>query len=297
MAQVVFITGSSSGFGFDAALRLARDGHHVFATMRNVTTKNASAAAELKKIAGGERLQLEVLEADVTDEASVGRAVAAALERTGRLDVVVNNAGYAGLGITEGYTIEQFQQMFDVNVLGVQRVNRAVLPAMRRQRSGLLIHISSGGGRVVVPTMAPYCASKFALEALADTYRYELRPFGIDSVIVEPGIYKTAIFDRFEKPADRARVAEYAGLDFAERVDGVFRAVSGAPDNPGTAEVCDALSALIKMDKTRRPFRTVVSAGMQQLLDPYNASAEALRPIVAQIFNVPELADVPAPAV
>lgn len=294
MAQVVLITGSSTGFGHDAALRLARRGHRVFATMRDTAGRNAGASAGFAKTAADERLALSVLDLDVTREDSVGRAVDAALAEAGQIDVVINNAGYAGLGATEGYTVEQFQQMYDVNVFGVQRVNRAVLPSMRRRRSGLLIHISSGAGRVVVPSMAVYCSSKFALEALADAYRFELLPFGIDSVLVEPGIYKTPIFDKVAEPADRARAADYDSLTFAARVREVFSVVSGAPDNPGTAEVCDALVNLIEMDTTQRPFRTVVSPAIQQLLEPYNSAAEALRPVVAQIFNVPELAGAPA---
>lgn len=290
MTKVVLITGASTGFGNEAALRLARRGHHVFATMRDVQGRNAQPRAELERLAQAEKLKLEVLELDVTNDESVARGVDAALRKAGRLDVVVNNAGYAGIGITEAYTVEQFQQMFDVNVFGVVRVNRAVLPAMRKQGDGLLIHLSSGAGRVAVPAMAAYCASKFALEALADTYRYELRPFGIDSVIVEPGIYKTPIFDRLAAPADRDRVAAYGKTDFAERVLGVFQFVTGAPDNPGSIEVADALVRLVEMNVTERPFRTVVSAAIQPLLEPYNAAAEGLRPIVAQIFNVPELA-------
>ena len=294
MAQVVLITGSSTGFGHDAALRLARRGHRVFATMRETAGRNAGARAGLEEIAAAERLALSVLDLDVTRDDSVGRAIDAALVQAGQIDVVINNAGYAGLGITEAYTIEQFQRMYDVNVFGPQRVNRAVLPSMRRRRSGLLIHVSSGAGRAVVPAMAAYCSSKFALEALADAYRFELLPFGIDSILVEPGIYKTPIFDRIVEPADRARVAEYGSLTFAARVREVFDVVSGAPDNPGTTEVCDALVNLIEMDKSQRPFRTVVSPPIQQLLEPYNAAAEALRPVVAQIFNVPELVGAPA---
>jgi NAD(P)-dependent dehydrogenase (short-subunit alcohol dehydrogenase family) len=145
--------------------------------------------------------------------------------------------------------------------------------------------------------MAAYCASKYALEAIADAYRYELGPFGIDSVIVEPGIYKTPIFDRFAVPADRDRIAQYEGRDFAERVLAVFRAVSNAPDNPGTSDVVHAFTTLIEMPAADRPFRTVVSPAIQPLLEPYNSAAEALRPVVAQIFNVPELAPPRAAAV
>jgi NAD(P)-dependent dehydrogenase (short-subunit alcohol dehydrogenase family) len=295
MTKVVLITGASTGFGNEAAQRLARRGHHVFATMRDVKGRNAERRADLERIASAEKLKLDVIELDVTSDDSVTAAVDAALRHADRLDVVINNAGYAGIGITEGYTAEQFQQMFDVNLFGVVRVNRAVLPAMRKQGHGLLIHVSSGAGRVAVPAMAAYCASKFALEALADTYRYELGPFGIDSVLVEPGIYRTPIFDRLAAPADRDRLTAYGKTDFAERVLGVFQFVSGAPDNPGSVEVADALVHLIEMNAAERPFRTVVSAAIQPLLEPYNAAAEGLRPVVAQIFNVPELAGVPAP--
>jgi NAD(P)-dependent dehydrogenase (short-subunit alcohol dehydrogenase family) len=138
--------------------------------------------------------------------------------------------------------------------------------------------------------MAAYCASKYALEALADAYRYELLPFGVDSILVEPGVYRTGIHDRLIPAADGARLADYGETaGFAERVNGVFQAIVGAPDAPGSTEVVDALVALIDMAPEQRPFRTVVSAPIQQLLGAYNASADALRPIVAQIFNVPEL--------
>jgi NAD(P)-dependent dehydrogenase (short-subunit alcohol dehydrogenase family) len=155
----------------------------------------------------------------------------------------------------------------------------------------LLIHISSGAGRVAVPAMAAYCASKFAVEAIADAYRYELLPFGVDSVLVEPGIYRTPIFDRIASPADTERVASYGDAGgYADRVIGVFQSAISAPDAPGSEEVADALVRLIEMDPADRPFRTVVSPPIQQLLEPYNAAAEALRPVVAQIFNVPDLA-------
>jgi NAD(P)-dependent dehydrogenase (short-subunit alcohol dehydrogenase family) len=164
--------------------------------MLDIKGRNAEHRESLEQLANREGLSLQVLELDVTDEGSVQDAVLAALRDVGQLDVVINNAGVAGIGVTEAFTPEQFQQMFDINFFGVVRVNRAVLPSMRRRRSGLLIHVSSGAGRVTIPAMAAYCASKFALEALADAYRFELSPFGIDSVVVEPGIYRTPIFDR-----------------------------------------------------------------------------------------------------
>ena len=289
--SVVLITGASSGFGRDAAERLARRGHRVFATMRQTQTRNAENRKALENLAIAEKLNLEVLELDVTDQVSVQTAVAKALERAGQLDVVINNAGFAAIGVTEAYTSEQFQRVFDVNVHGVVRVNRAVLPAMRQRRSGLLIHVSSGAGRVTVPAMAAYCASKYALEAIADAYRFELAPFGIESVLVEPGIYKTRIFDRLLEPEDKERLAEY-GKDgeYADRVLGVFKAAISAPDAPGSEEVAEMFVRLVEMTPGARPFRTVVSPGIHQLLQGYNTTAEELRPVVAQIFNVPELA-------
>ena len=295
MSKVVLITGASTGFGRETAERLARRGHHVFAAMRDPRGRNAEHRAALERMAGAESVPIEVVEMDCCSDASVERAVERVLEAAGRVDVAVNNAGVAGLGVTEAYTPEQWSQMFDVNVNGAVRVNRAVLPSMRKQRSGLLIHISSGAGRVAVPAMGPYCATKFALEALADAYRYELTPFGIESVIVEPGIYRTPLFDRLMAPADSQRIADYgAAAEFADRVHGTFKGAIGVPENPGSVEVADALVRLI--EASERPFRTVVSAPIQQLLEPYNAAAEALRPVVAQIFNVPELAGAGAPA-
>jgi NAD(P)-dependent dehydrogenase (short-subunit alcohol dehydrogenase family) len=295
--SVVLITGASTGFGRNAAERLARRGHRVFATMRDINGRNAEHRNALERMAGGEKLGLRVLELDVTDEESVQQAVRVALNDAHQLDVVINNAGVAGIGVTEAYTPEQFQRMFDINLFGVVRVNRAVLPSMRERRSGLLIHVSSGAGRVTVPAMAAYCASKFALEALADAYRFELLPFGIDSVLVEPGIYRTPIFDRLVSPADEARVASYGTASaYADDVLGTFRAAIGAPDAPGSDEVAEAFVELVEMAPSERPFRTVVSAPIRQLLEPYNTVAEDLRPIVAQIFNVPTLAGVPRTA-
>jgi NAD(P)-dependent dehydrogenase (short-subunit alcohol dehydrogenase family) len=262
--------------------------------MRESEGRNAEHRHTIEQLAATEGLRLQVLELDVTDDVSVQSAVEEALSRAGRLDVVINNAGYAALGVSEAFTPEQFEHIFQVNVFGVVRVNRAVLPAMRQQRSGVLIHVSSGAGRVVVPAMAAYSASKFALEAIADAYRYELLPFGIDSVLIEPGIYRTPIFDRVVGPGDDERLSQYgAATEYAERVLGVFHGAIAAPDNPGSDEVAEALVQLVEMPSADRPFRTVVPEPIRQLLQGYNEAAEALRPVVAQIFAVPDLAGAP----
>ena len=287
---VVLITGASTGFGRAAAETLARGGYTVFAAMRDTAGRNVTNSEDLQSLATRERLRLEVLDMDVTRDTSVNQAVEQALVRAGSIDVVINNAGIGAVGMTEAYTIEQFQQLFDVNLLGAVRVNRAVLPAMRRRRSGLLIHVSSAAGRLALPCMAAYSASKFALEALADAYRFELSPFGIDSVVVEPGIHRTPILERLNEPSDQARVAEYGGsAEYAQRVKSVFEAAHSAAQTPGVEDVVQAFVQLIEAPPGERPFRTVPTVAIQALLQPYNGAAAELRQVVAQILNVPEL--------
>jgi NAD(P)-dependent dehydrogenase (short-subunit alcohol dehydrogenase family) len=258
--------------------------------MRDTAGRNSVHREGLESLAVKEKLPIQVVEMDVTNDASVAAATEQILERAGRIDVVINNAGVAALGITEAYTLEKIQKLFDVNFFGVARVNRAVLPSMRRQGSGLLIHVSSAAGRAVVAYFGIYCASKFALEALADSYRFELAPLGVDSVIVEPGIHRTPILEAFQPPDDEIRAAEYGpGGDFTSRVKEVFDAANASPETPGPAEVAEAFLRLIEMPAGTRPFRTVPTPAMAPLLEPYNAAAAEIRQIIAQVFNTPEL--------
>ena len=297
MNAVVLITGASTGFGRAAAETLARREYTVFATMRDASGRNASHCKALQSLAEREHLALRVVDLDVTEDASVEQAVQQILSEAGGIDVVINNAGVAALGVTEAYTIEQFQHVLDVNLFGPVRVNRAVLPTMRHQRSGLLIQVSSGAGRVTSPYSGVYCASKFALEALADAYRFELAPFGIDSVLVEPGIHRTPILEKFLEPADQARVADYGpAAEFVARVKGVFDAASSTPGTPGPGPVVEAFVRLIETPAGQRPFRTVPTAALQPLLEPYNAAAAEMRHAVAQMFHVPELEALQQPA-
>src|SRR6202051_4574209 len=203
--QVILITGSSTGFGRLFTDTLARKGHTVFATMRDPGGRNAKNAFEVRALAEKDSLPIHVLEMDVTNDASVEKAVDAAIAKAGRIDVAINNAGYYLTGLEEAVTTEQAQRLMDTNFLGPVRVNRAVLPHMRRQRSGVLLHISSAAGRLVLPAVGFYCASKFALEALAEAYSYELAGQGIESVILEPGAYETPVFGNTVRGADEAR--------------------------------------------------------------------------------------------
>jgi NAD(P)-dependent dehydrogenase (short-subunit alcohol dehydrogenase family) len=206
------VTGSSSGFGRLTAQTLARQGYIVFATMRGIDGKNAAAATALRDLAARERLALHPLELDVTDDASVENAIAHVLAAAGRIDVVVNNAAVGYVGPIEGFTPEQVRAQFETNVVGVLRVNRAVLPQMRRQGAGLLVYVSSLGGRLVMPILSVYAASKWAAEALAEGARYELASLGIDVVIVQPGAYPTGVAAKLVPPADAARLASYGTM-------------------------------------------------------------------------------------
>jgi len=207
--QVVLITGASTGFGRLFAETLARKGHIVFATMRDLRKRNAKNAAEIRTLAEKDSLPIHVLEMDVTDDDSVEQAVDAVIAKAGRIDITINNAGYVLAGLGEAVTIEQAQHLMNTNFIGSVRVSRAVLPHMRRQHSGVLMYISSGAGRLVFPCMGFYCASKFALEAMAETYSYELATQGIESVLVEPGTFKTAVFGNTVMAADHARAETY----------------------------------------------------------------------------------------
>ncbi len=274
--QAVLITGTSTGFGRLAAETLARRGYHVFASMRDIAGRNAKAAEELRTLAQRENLRLQVLELDVSNDASVETAVSQALATAGRIDTVINNAGLASSGITEAFSVSEFERVFATNFFGAVRVDRAVLPDMRRRRSGLLIHVSSGLGRTVVPYSAPYCASKFAMEALADSYRFELYPLGIDSVIVEPGAFRTAIFDNALRPSDATRADEYKGSDFTEKINARFAAtLESSQESP--QDVADVIVRLIETPFGERPFRTLVGAGVKRALEDYNQMADSLR--------------------
>ncbi|NQZ79206.1 MAG: SDR family oxidoreductase, partial [Ekhidna sp.] len=249
----VLITGANGGFGALTVHTLLDQGHSVVATVRNPESKNKEAAETLSK-AGA-----HIVNMDVTDDKSVEEGVAKTIELLGGLDVVVNNAGIGVLGIQEQFTTEDFQKLFEVNVFGVQRVNRAALPHLRKQGSGLLIHVSSLLGRIAFPFYGPYNASKWALEALAENYRVELSGFGVDSVLVEPGGYPTGFFDSLLKPSDRSQDEAYGDMVHAPQQ--AFESFEGAlANNPAQdpQNVADAIVHLIETPAGERPARTVV---------------------------------------
>ncbi len=278
MSKNILITGASSGFGKMITETLLNKGHTVIASMRGVESKNKTSAESLDN-AGA-----HIVEIDVTSSESVDTGVRSAIDKTGSIDVVVNNAGVGVLGLQEAFTPEDWQGLFDINVFGVQRVNRAVLPSMRERNSGLLISISSLLGRMTIPFYGPYNASKWALEALAENYRTELSGFGIDSCIVEPGGYPTEFMDNLVKPGDKDRLTEYG--EFADAPMGFFAGfeqalASNKEQDP--QNVADVVAELIDTPAGQRPFRTVVDKmGMGDHIKGYN---EQLEQITSGIYN------------
>ena len=262
MEQTILVTGSTSGFGRLTVETLARQGYRVFAGMRAAAGKNAPAAEELRALAQREQLALHIVEIDVTDDASVERAIAAIIETSGRLDVVVNNAGVSYSGPLEAFTLEQVRQQFEINVFSVLRVNRAALPQMRKQGSGLLLQIGSIAGRLGMPFLGLCGATKFALEGLTESYHYELAPFGIDAAILEPGTFPTTISANRQVAADAERFTLYqAGID---AFTAPFYAENRSATPPDPQEVADAVARVIAQPAGERPLRTIVATVAQR---------------------------------
>lgn len=256
--HVALVTGCSSGFGLLTAATLARRGFRVVASMRAIEGRNSASAAQLAS------LGCRVVPLDVTIDESVRAAIAAILDHEGRIDVLVNNAGLFSFGLDEAFTDAQVQRIFNTNVFGMQRMIRAVLPAMRVQRSGLIVTISSLMAQLTVPFAGIYTASKKAVEGLAESYRYELAPLGVDSILVEPGAFGTSLFRNAIQPAERQRVEEYGAM--ARLSDRLFNAISGAVMRPTASEpqvVADAIADLATLPFGRRPFRTCIDERQQ----------------------------------
>lgn len=254
----VLVTGCASGFGYLGALLYAERGAKVFATMRNLPRAEATALAMAAEEGG---LDITILDLDVLSEESVGTAVAEAERLSGgALDVVINNAGIGSGAPVELQDLTMMQLLFDTNVMGCQRVARAALPAMRARKAGLIVNISSQLGRVIVPGIGLYSASKFAVEAMSEQMAYELVPHGIDVTIVQPGGFPTKIWEKGNKltttmleRADDERKAGYASM-----ITGAMRSDGGSTD---PKDVPRAIAAVIAMAPGKRPLRLPVHPG------------------------------------
>ena len=254
MKKIILITGASSGFGRDTAETLAAVGHKVFAGVRDIAGRNRAVADTLR--ANG----IEPVALDVTSDASVSAAIAAVLAKSGgKLDVVINNAGIASAGVSEGFTPEQFRDLFEVNVFGIQRVLRAVLPTLRKQGDGLVINTGSILGRVTFPFFGLYGASKFAVEAMTDSYRYELSQLGVDVVLVQPSAYPTNMYASAQQPSDAARGTAYGEIGaIPGKMFETFMGMFAAANAPNPHDVAEAFTKLVATPKGQRPDRVVV---------------------------------------
>ena len=204
MEKVALVTGSSSGIGFETSLALARNGFHTFATMRDLGKDE-----KIKQIIEKEDLSIEILELDVDSEESVNRAIKTVSEKKGRIDVLVNNAGYGMWGTVEDVSIDEFKKQFETNFFSIIRLIQKVAPIMRKQNSGNIVNISSVAGRIGFPVSPAYISSKFALEGLSESLRFELMPFGINVIIIEPGVIKTNFFDSMKMSEKSQRDSTY----------------------------------------------------------------------------------------
>ena len=259
MSKIILITGASSGFGRLTAEALAMAGHTVYASMRDTAERNAREVGKIAAFSKENRVDLRTVELDVLSQDSVDAAVGKVIGESGRIDVLIHNAGHMVFGPAEAFTPEQLAQLYDVNVLSTQRVNRAVLPHLRGQKQGLVVWVSSSssaGG--TPPYLAPYFAAKAAMDAIAVVYARELSRWGIETSIIVPGAFTggTNHFAHSGRPADEARVAEYeAGpyAGFGEQVQKAFAAI--VPPDADASAVADAIVGVVDTPFGKRPFR------------------------------------------
>ena len=259
MKQVIVITGASSGFGALAARSLANSGHTVYAGMRATTGRNAPAVEEAKAYSKQHDVDLRPVELDVQSDASVKSAIDTIVAECGRLDVIVHNAGHMSFGPAEAFTPEQFAELYDINVLSTQRVNRAALPQLRKQGRGLVVWISSSSARGGTPPyLSPYFAAKAAMDSLAVSYAGELARWGIETSIVVPGAFTkgTNHFAHSGSPADKPRADEYASGPTADIPDIALKGLAALePADADAASVADAVVSVVGAPFGKRPFR------------------------------------------
>ena len=282
MSKKILITGASGGFGSLSVNELLQQGHEVWAAMRDPQQRNRQIADEL------EQAGAIVVELDVTDQASIDQALAKVIAEGGAPEVLIHNAGVGSLGLQEAFTTEQLQALFDVNVFGVHRLTRALLPHWRRTGEGQLVFISSLLGRMTIPYYGPYNASKWALEAMAENFRTELSSFNIDVSIIEPGGFPTSFIDNLVKAADQQRLddlGEYAEAPFAF-LQGFEQALAANPAQDPNL-VAQAIAETVEAPAEQRPFRRIVDhMGMGDAIAGYNEQLHQLTQGIYSAFGI-----------
>lgn len=271
--KVVLITGTNSGFGWLTAHSVAALGHQVYATMRDTDDKNSEKAKAL-----GAFENVTVLDVTLTDDDSVRQAVDRVITEAGRIDVLVNNAGFSLNGVAESFTTADLQAIFDVNVFAPWRFIKQVLPAMRKQAEGLIINVTSGFGRVAFPLATIYAGSKFGLEGISEGLHYELKRLGVDVAILEPGAFPTEMNQKTQYASDQSVIEGYGAI--ADMPGKMIAALGGLMQshNPNPQMVADAIVNLINTEKGKRPLRTVVDPITGKYIEAANeAVAEQFR--------------------
>lgn len=279
MKYVILITGASSGFGALTARCLAQAGHTVYATMREINGRNAKQVEAARKFAAEKSVDLRTAELDVSSQESADRAVGQVISEAGRLDIVIHNAGHMVFGPAEAFTPEQLAELYDVNVLSTQRVNRAALPILRKQGGGLVVWVGSSSTRGGTPPyLAPYFAAKAGMDAMAVSYAGELARWNIETTIIVPGAFTagTNHFANAGKPADTTRLNEYASGPTAMLGDEIMKgfARSAVPDADVT-EVAAAIVRVVDAPFGKRPFRVHV--------DPASDGAEVVNAVADRV--------------
>ena len=278
MSKVILITGAGSGFGALSARQLADAGYTVYAGIRETTGRNAGRVQDARDFADQHGVDLRAVELDIASQASCDAGIARIIEESGRLDVVLHNAGHMVLGPLEAYTPEELTHVYDVNVLGTQRVNRAALPHLRGQGEGLLLWVGSTSTRGGTPPfLGPYFAAKAAMDSLAVSYAAELIKFGIDTTIMMPGAFThgTNHFANAGHPADAERAGVYDDLygQLAQEIPGRLAALE--PEGADVAQVAARIVEVVDMPQGARPFRVFV--------DPTNDGAEVVSAVADRL--------------
>lgn len=282
--KIILITGTNSGFGWLTAKSCAALGHKVYGTMRATKDRNADKVKELIK-----QPNIKVLDVELTNEKSVTDAVKTILEKEGRLDIVINNAGIYATGIAETFTADDLEKVMDVDVIGVWRIIKAALPQMRKQGEGLIVNISSVAGRFSFPFQAVYNGAKFAVEGLTEGLHYEVRPLGVDVVMVQPGAFPTEVWQKIVSGSDAAVIAGYGDLaKVPEQIGaGVGQMFEAMKPNPQM--VADAIINLINTPKGKRPLRTVVDPATGNFLETANKQVKEQYDKFLTAFGMQEL--------